>query len=553
MLKKIIVGCLGLGISLFVMGSASANTIPVGGGCGLIDAINAANTDSVVGGCPAGSGADTITLGPAATYVLTNPYSGQDGLPAITSTIYMMGNGSTITRTPSAPLFRLMTIDPTGALYLSNITLSGGEVGGYPEVGGGIKNAGYLELINSNILFNKAWRGGGIALEIWEDMVTKPNIYVEKSLISNNSAEVGGGISIYTHMVVYMNWPDQISVISDSIISNNVALSYSGGGLDTRDSNVSLINSSFISNSAASYGGAIASESRLTITNGYIQNNSALNGGGLGVSYFGGQILKTVFDGNSANNGGAIYAANDINSGNSLHFWQSIVTGNSAKNAGAGIYVGRFSNYSVPLAKDILVEIEDSVFKKNYLTGYPSFGGAVYNDGRVEIENSTLFQNTSYMGGAIFNRSQFTGTHLTIADNTANIGQIFYNFTGILTIRNSLAWIATVTNDCIGTTGVTGSGNLSNSANCPIFTQSSSLNLGPAGNYGGNTETIPLLAGSSAIDSADQAYCLPTDQRGYPRPVDGDGNGVRACDIGAYEYYRQNFLPNAMRDFSSTW
>ena len=43
---------------------ALAATIPVGGSCTLVNAITAANTDSATGGCPAGSGADTIVLPP---------------------------------------------------------------------------------------------------------------------------------------------------------------------------------------------------------------------------------------------------------------------------------------------------------------------------------------------------------------------------------------------------------------------------------------------------------------------------------------------------------
>ncbi len=54
--------------------------------------------------------------------------------------------------------------------------------------------------------------------------------------------------------------------------------------------------------------------------------------------------------------------------------------------------------------------------------------------------------------------------------------------------------------------------------------------LGALGNYGGFTQTIPLLAGSSAIDTGNDAVCPATDQRGVTRP-----QGAH-CDIGAYEY-----------------
>ena len=56
--------------------------------CSLGDAIKAANTDMAVGGCNAGSGADTITL--TANILM-------DGaLPYINSTITLEGGGFTI-------------------------------------------------------------------------------------------------------------------------------------------------------------------------------------------------------------------------------------------------------------------------------------------------------------------------------------------------------------------------------------------------------------------------------------------------------------------------
>jgi CSLREA domain-containing protein len=54
--------------------------------------------------------------------------------------------------------------------------------------------------------------------------------------------------------------------------------------------------------------------------------------------------------------------------------------------------------------------------------------------------------------------------------------------------------------------------------------------LGTLGNYGGFTQTIPLPAGSSAIDAGHDSSCPATDQRGAARPQGSQ------CDIGAYEY-----------------
>ena len=47
-----------------------AATIPVNANCTLIDAITAANTDTATGGCPAGSGVDTIVPPPGSTQTL---------------------------------------------------------------------------------------------------------------------------------------------------------------------------------------------------------------------------------------------------------------------------------------------------------------------------------------------------------------------------------------------------------------------------------------------------------------------------------------------------
>jgi hypothetical protein len=63
--------------------------------------------------------------------------------------------------------------------------------------------------------------------------------------------------------------------------------------------------------------------------------------------------------------------------------------------------------------------------------------------------------------------------------------------------------------------------------------------LGTLGNYGGPTQTIPLLSGSPAIDAGNPSGCtdgsghlLTTDQRGYPRH---DPEDTMGCDIGAFE------------------
>ena len=65
--------------------------------------------------------------------------------------------------------------------------------------------------------------------------------------------------------------------------------------------------------------------------------------------------------------------------------------------------------------------------------------------------------------------------------------------------------------------------------------------LGPLADNGGATLTYALLVGSPAINAGTNTGCPAIDQRGMSRPL------LRTCDIGAYEFVRQQFLPNVVR------
>jgi hypothetical protein len=52
---------------------------------------------------------------------------------------------------------------------------------------------------------------------------------------------------------------------------------------------------------------------------------------------------------------------------------------------------------------------------------------------------------------------------------------------------------------------------------------------------GGVTLTHAPLSNSPVIDAGSNTSCALTDQRGFPRPADGNGDGDPICDIGAVE------------------
>jgi hypothetical protein len=82
--------------------------------------------------------------------------------------------------------------------------------------------------------------------------------------------------------------------------------------------------------------------------------------------------------------------------------------------------------------------------------------------------------------------------------------------------------------------------NLSSDDSCrfimPSDIQDADPLLLPLDANGGLTPTRALAPRSIAVD-AGGATCLPTDQRGVPRPYDGDVDGTPLCDIGAFELW----------------
>jgi hypothetical protein len=164
-------------------------------------------------------------------------------------------------------------------------------------------------------------------------------------------------------------------------------------------------------------------------------------------------------------------------------------------------------------------------------------GGAIFNDAALALINCTLTGNSaSFAGGAICNT---LGTDLissTVASNTASIGGGVECFSGDLApfdtiIAGNMA--ATSGPDLSGVLGSLGHNLIGNTSGSSGFVASDLLNynplLGVLQNNGGPTPTMALLPGSPAIDAGDNFNAPATDQRGFPRIVNG------TIDIGAFE------------------
>jgi len=239
-------------------------------------------------------------------------------------------------------------------------------------------------------------------------------------------------------------------------------------------------------------GGAIlnASGAHLTVSEStFVDNSTGADGGGIANYDSTVMVTDSTFSGNSATSGGAIY-----------NLLGSVTISNSTLSANQASQGGGIFNYWGTLT------VTNSTFSGNSATS----GGGIYNNGPTTVTNSTFSGNSASSGGGIYN------------SDTA----IFYNSI----IANSTGGNC---NSYVGDYNSRYLYNLADDASCHydlwVFRNLSTLRLGVLGNYGGSTQTIPLLSGSYAIDKGYHATCPATDQRGVARP-----QGAR-CDVGAYE------------------
>jgi CSLREA domain-containing protein len=161
-----------------------------GPGCSLREAIQAANTDAAFGGCPAGGGADTISLA-AGTYGLSIPPGTAtadplDGDLDVASQLTITHAGVKPAVIDGRGVDKVIQVLAGGNLTASGFTVRNGRTG---QAGGGIRNQGTLNLSNAAVTGNEttASFGGGIS-NSGTAVMSLTNVTV-----SGNRAEGDGG------------------------------------------------------------------------------------------------------------------------------------------------------------------------------------------------------------------------------------------------------------------------------------------------------------------------------------------------------------------------
>lgn len=439
-----------------------------GGVCTLRAAIMEAN---------ALPGADTIML-PAGTYNLSIPGrledNGATGDLNINAALTITGAGAATTIIDGGGLDRVFKVGifsgsaPTFTASISGVTVRNGDVAPSNDRGGGIQ------------------------------VVSPATLDMSDSIVTGNHAGQGGGAFITARSPVALN-------LTRVTVSNNTS-DFGSGGIETDDGgNITLDNCTITGNSSPAGDGAIrirSSGQTLSVSNSNISNNTGQTTGGI---FFAGTTL-TITNSTISGNVSQFDTGGIHIQGGTAAITGSTISGNSAVGVGGGI--------------------------------------RLFLAGALTLVNSTISGNsaTASGGGLWFSSpTAHTITNSTISGNSAPVGAgIRVDNVGVaLTLGNTIVANSTGGANCSMTAGATitsGNNNLEDTNTCS-FTQPNDLvnqnpTLGPLASNGGPTQTHALLAGSIAIDAANNANCPATDQRGVVRPQPLGG----LCDIGAFEF-----------------
>jgi CSLREA domain-containing protein len=288
-----------------------ADELNADGDCSLREAIQAANSDTAIDACTAGSGPDTIQV-PPGSYPLTIAGSFEDqnqtGDLDVRSDLIIVGTGVAPSEIDAAGLgddrgmhIRCVDVPFPGSPVEIDVTLQNlrfangsrttgiGPGGGGGALGGGVLVQDCLDgnfpatRVPTNVTIedsqfdgNAAQVGGGLRGE------TLGVVTIRRSTFTNNTAlNIGGGMSI--------GGADGTTIIEDSTISGNWVVSSgnvgAGGGAGMFINDTTTIRRTTISgNVSDTHGGGVACQNSTAIfENSTISGNTGAGQGGGGV------------------------------------------------------------------------------------------------------------------------------------------------------------------------------------------------------------------------------------------------------------------------------
>ena len=330
-----------------------------------------------------------------------------------------------------------------------------------------------------------------------------------------------------TYLLTLVGAGEELAALGDLDLLQNVDIEGAGAGLTVVDGYQSdrVFDVAF---------GVSASLSGITVRNGRALPPVSPIGGGIVVRTNGSlDLSECVVENNIATHGGGLNSF----PGSQVSILDSLFRGNRAEDPVHGLADGG----AIFNRGDL--DLERSTLSGNSADRY---GGAVDStSGELSLRNSTVSGNRA---GLLAGGIASTNTHVDLVNVTIfgneGIGLMATSpGSHTLSMRNSIV-AGSSSLDCAFDSvilEVEGRCNLDGDGSCGLNEVAGDLPatdpcLGPLVWNGGATPTRVPYRDSPVIDVGDDSTCESEDQRGAPRPLDGDGMGaVDVCDIGAVE------------------
>ena len=239
------------------------------------------------------------------------------------------------------------------------------------------------------IFINNTATGFGGAISTGYDGTTGQQVKISNSYFEGNAAPIGGAIT--TH-------GNDITVDNSTFISNKAAAD--GGAVYVVDDGITVLNSNFGNNSAKNHAGAIyVKGNNVKIQNATFVNNSAHFAGAVRVEGNYVNVLNATFIGNKAISDGVSKSqAGALGiSGNNVNIDSSYFANNTVEGDAGAIGV-----------KGSHIKVTNSQFYSNHANPFNNdlntgLGGAIYTMGNnVTYDNAIFRYNTAVNGSALF-------------------------------------------------------------------------------------------------------------------------------------------------------
>ena len=257
------------------------------------------------------------------------------------------------------------------------------------------------------IFINNTATGFGGAISTGYDGTTGQKVKISNSYFEGNAAPIGGAIT--TH-------GNDITVDNSTFISNKAA--DDGGAVYVVDDGITVLNSNFGNNSAKNHAGAIyVKGNNVKIQNATFVNNSAHFAGAVRVEGNYVNVLNATFIGNKAisdgvskSQAGALgISGNNVNI-DSSYFANNTVEGDAGAIGVKGSHIKVtnsqfYSNHANPFNNDLNtglggaiytmgnnVTYDDAIFRYNTAVN----GSALFVDGVASLKNIVFYRNQAY-------------------------------------------------------------------------------------------------------------------------------------------------------------